>query len=155
METVAEHLGKTYRSVAVRQSENIESVFTGFAFPCLIWDHGSSLPTEERSNFAKKLLAAGCRYFVCGGAECKLWHDIVDEEWVSQHLNDPDDVQAAAHVMTTWHEGESPDDVAFFFVMNTNFDNHDFQTFLIVHSGGSASDVDRVNAAVRRHALGS
>ena len=155
METVAEHLGKTYRSVAVRQSDNLESIFTGFAFPCLIWDHGSRLSSEERFEFVKKLLAAGCRYFVCGGAECELWHDIVDEEWVSQHFDDPPDVQAAAHVMTTWHEGESPDDVAFFFVMNTNFDNYDFKEFLIVHSGGSEPDVERVNAAVRQLAFRS
>jgi hypothetical protein len=83
-----------------------------------------------------------------------LWHDIVDEEWLSQHVDDSDDVQAAAHVMTTWHEGESPDDVAFFFVMNTNFDDYDFKDFLIVHSGGSGSDFDRVNAAVRRVVVG-
>jgi hypothetical protein len=31
--------------------------------------------------------------------------------------------------MTTWHTGESPDEGAFFFVFNTNFDDISFDRF--------------------------
>lgn len=37
--------------------------------------------------------------------------------------------------MTTWHADESPDDVAFFFVLNRNFNEHDFKRFLVLHVG--------------------
>ena len=36
--------------------------------------------------------------------------------------------------------------------MNTNFDQHDFKRFLVVHVGSGAI-VDEVNGAVRRNAL--
>lgn len=35
----------------------------------------------------------------------------------------------------TRHADESPDDVAFFFVLNTNFNEHDFKRFLVLHVG--------------------
>jgi hypothetical protein len=118
----------------------------------LIWDHDSHCSQDQRVDIAKALLAAGCRYAVCGGTQCETWHDTVDVEWVREHVDESDAVQAAAHVMTTWHHGETPDDVAFFFVMNTNFDEHDFKRFLVVHVGSSAR-VGEVNGAVRNHAL--
>jgi hypothetical protein len=37
--------------------------------------------------------------------------------------------------MTTSQDGESPDDVAFFFALNTNFNYHDFQQYLVLHVG--------------------
>ena len=54
--------------------------------------------------------------------------------------------------MTTWHEDENPDDVAFFFVLNTNFDDHDFDRYLVVHVGDGQTR-EQVDAAVRRYAL--
>jgi hypothetical protein len=58
----------------------------------------------------------------------------------------------AAHVMTTWHADESPDDVAFFFVLNTNFNEHDLKCFLVLHVGDGHA-TGEVDAAVRRHAV--
>ena len=79
-------------------------------------------------------------------------HDAVDIEVAKQHLDDPDVDAQAAHVMTTWHEDESADDVAFFFVFNTNFD-HDFERYLVLHVG-SGPVKERLDAAVRDYALG-
>ena len=47
---------------------------------------------------------------------------------------------------------ESPDDVAFFFVLNTNFNEHDFKRFLVLHVGDGHAKGE-VDAAVRRHAV--
>jgi hypothetical protein len=99
------------------------------------------------------LLEGGCRYAVCAGADCEAWHDAIDLEFVKLHSDDPEHVINTVHVMTTWHQGESPDDVAFFFVMNTNFDAHDFDRYLVLHLGTSAAVV-KVDAAVRKYALG-
>ena len=68
------------------------------------------------------------------------------------HLEDTQDVQDAAHVMTTWHTGEPPDEVAFFFVCNTNFDDHDFKRYLVIHIG-SGPFAEELETAVRKYAV--
>jgi hypothetical protein len=35
----------------------------------------------------------------------------------------------------TRHADESPDDAAFFFVLNTSVNEHDFKRFLVLHVG--------------------
>lgn len=152
METIAESQGKIYQAITIKPGQKFVPPATDVAFPCLIWDHDSHCSQDQRVDIAKALLASGCRYVVCGGTECKAWHDTVDLEWAREHLDEPDAVQEAAHIMTTWHTRETPDDVAFFFVMNTTFDEHDFCRFLVVHVGSGAT-VDKVNGAVRHHAL--
>jgi hypothetical protein len=88
---------------------------------------------------------------VCGGANCGEWENAVDNEYVARHLDDSDEALDASHVMTTSHEGEDVDDVAFFFVLNTNFDHHDFKSFLVVHIG-SSDVVGSLESAVRKYA---
>jgi hypothetical protein len=150
---LAEKEGKVYASVAVDElGEFLACSPRGF-FASLIWDHASEFSDSDRATVAKTLLDAGCRYVVCGGQQCSEWHDAVDLEFVKRHLDDDEAVADASHVMTTWHEGESPDDVAFFFVFLTNFDRHDFTRYLVVHVGTGESRHD-VDAAVRRCALG-
>jgi hypothetical protein len=127
------------------------SPFPGTLFPCLIWDHDGRFTEAKRLVVAQALLQAGCRYTVCGGENCEAWHDIVDMEYVMQHLDDSEEVREAMHVMTTWHDDESPDDVAFFFVLNTNFDYHDFQRYLVLHVGTGPLK-EQVNAAVQKYA---
>jgi hypothetical protein len=152
MDVLAENEGKIYRAIAVDGPGGFVSPFPGALFPCLIWDHEGRFTDADRSAVAKALLEAGCRYAVCGGESCEAWHDAVDTEFVRQHLADPEDVREAVHVMTTWHDGESPDDVAFFFVLNTDFDDHDFSRYLILHVG-TGETTEQVDAAVRRYAL--
>ena len=125
--------------------------FAGTPFPCLIWDHEGRATNAERSAVARALLEAGCRYAVCGGKHCEDWHDAVDAEFETLHLEDPDEVEGEALVMTTWHEGESPDEVAFFFVYNTDFNELAFARYLVLHIGRGPA-MERVNAAVREHA---
>ena len=57
----------------------------------------------------------------------------------------------ADHVMTTSHSDESPDDVAFFFVYNTNFDDHDFVRYLVLHIGVGETN-DQLDRVVMKHA---
>src|SRR5687768_13399857 len=93
-------------------------------FTCLIWDHGLSVPSEEQLAVARVLVDAGCRYAVCGGHDCEGWHDIMDHATVFRDL---DQEQEGPLVMTTWHEGEAPDEVAWFFLNLTDFDEVSFR----------------------------
>ena len=148
MEVLAEVAGRTYGSVAVSAPADFTSPFNA-PFACLIWEHGAASTEDERAAFADRLLAAGCSYAVCGGANCEAWHDAVDEAVVARMVADGAD--EPAHVMTTWHDGEGPDDVASFFVLNTDFGEHKFQQYLVVHVGTS-DEKGRVDEAVRGHA---
>ncbi|HAK96020.1 MAG TPA: hypothetical protein DCM87_13770 [Planctomycetes bacterium] len=152
MYVIAEIHGRTYSASTVADPGAIADPLPGGPFPCLLWDHDGRSPAPLRSAVARALLEAGCRYVVCGGHNCEAWHDAIDWEFVNAHIDDPTGVTDAAHVMTSWHDGQTPDDVAFFFVRNTNFDDHDFRTHVVLHVG-AGSDHDRLNAAVRRHAL--
>lgn len=152
MNVLAENDGRTYASVAIDAPADFVSPFPGALFPCMIWDHDGRFTAAQRSEVANRLLQAGCRHAICGGQSCEAWHDAVDEEFVRQHSDVPDESADAAHVMTTWHADESPDDVAFFFVLNTNFNEHDFKRFLVLHVGDGHAKGE-VDAAVRRHAV--
>lgn len=151
MNVLAENDGKTYEAAVIAGPDCFACPLPCAPFPCLIWDHGSDFTDGQRLAVAKKLLEAGCRYVVCGGADCEAWHDAIDWEFVQQHLNDAEEICHATHVMTTGHEGESPREVAYFFVHLTNFAEHDFMHYLVLHvATGPAAE--QVNAAVRDEA---
>lgn len=52
-------------------------------------------------------------------------------------------------MMTSWHSGEVIEDVAFFFVNNTNYDEHDFRDFLVLQIGDDPATETALIAAVR------
>ena len=139
MRVLAEKDGKLYGAITIETPGDLVSPFPGTLFPCMIWDHEGHFTELERSQVANKLLEAGCQYAVCGGMNCEAWHDTIDIAFFRRHGEEPETVQDAAFVMTTWHKDESPDEVAFFFVVNTNFDGHDFSRFLVLHVGDGPS----------------
>ena len=112
MHVLAEREGKIYGVVTIDGPGDFAPPFYGALFSCLIWDHEGSLMDEQRFAIARALLESGCRSVVCGGEKSEAWHDAVDLEFVQRHLEDAPEVSEAMHVMTTWHDGESADDVA-------------------------------------------
>lgn len=85
-------------------------------FTCLLWDAVGTWPASARGALLNALLAAGCRYFVCGGSTCERWHDDADENLSALAAAQPD--ASIPHVGTTWHTGEPLEDVAEFFVLH-------------------------------------
>lgn len=152
MRILIENDGRIFEAENLNCSADFSSPFDGAAFPCLIWDHDGRFTETQRSELARTLIQVGCRYAVCGGVSCEKWHDVIDMEFVALHLDDSDDLLKAEFVMTTWHDYESPDEVAFFFVLNTNFDDHDFRRYLVLHIGTGPAQ-EQVDAAVRKFAL--
>ena len=152
MRILAENQGRTYGAMSIDAPGDVVNPFPGNLFPCMIWDHDGSFSEAQRSEVTRRLLEAGCRYVVCGGQNCEAWHNATDKEFLRQHADDSYDTRDDLHVMTTWHVDESPDDVAFFFVLNMNFDDHDFEYYLVLHIGDGRA-MDEVDAAVRRYAL--
>jgi hypothetical protein len=146
--------GRRFFRQAIVRADDFGNPFDGRPYPCLVWTHGAPLPPDERWELAQRLVTSQCRYAVCGGTECEAIHDDVDSAYIGPFLEDGAEDLQRPHVMTTWHAGEPHDEVAFFFVLNTNFDEHDFREYLVVHVGGLPRDHEALEAAVRRAAMG-
>ncbi|MCW1915716.1 hypothetical protein OJ996_19170 [Luteolibacter sp. GHJ8] len=97
-------------------------------------------------------MEAGCRYVVCGGQDCEDWHDAVDMAFVLANADEPGGADAAPLVMTTWHEKESPDEVAFHFIHLTDFEDVAFRNYLVLHLGAGPEE-QPLEATVISHAL--
>ena len=66
-----------------------------------------SAPEMDLELVAARLLAAGCRYFVCSGSNSEAVHDRIDDVILEE---------GTSNVTTTFHDGESMEDVAEFFL---------------------------------------
>lgn len=72
----------------------------------------AEVTSEWRSLVSDWLVRSGCLYLMAWGNNCSSWDDSVDEANIDQFFpaESPDD----RFVMTTWHEGESLEDVFWF-----------------------------------------
>lgn len=121
----------------------------GEPFVCLIWDAAGSATGDERFAFGQKLVAAGCRYAVCGGHDGTLWDDAVDFAFVLSTLDVSDAERDARFLMTTWHDGESPEKVVWFAIHCARFDDLSFRRWLVVLRGGDEELRERFATALR------
>lgn len=149
MNSAYEKHGRLYQTVTI--AAGFVSPFSNGPFSCLLWDHVGCSGDAERAIVARVLLDAGCRYVVCGGRQCEAWHDAIDVEFVARHHDEPKELWAAVHVMTTWHAGQSPDQTAFFFVALAELDGRPFRRNLVLHVGARKTRAT-VDTVVRKHA---
>ena len=152
MTLIAEAEGKRFYSLNI-SSVGPLSIGSDEPFVCLLWDHGGLGGQEpEHVAFARALIQSGCRYSVSAGKSCENWEAAFDLAWVEEYVDVTAEQQERDHVMTSSHEGEEPDAVAFFFVMNTCFDDHDFQRYVVIHLG-EGPDLINLNRRVAAWAL--
>lgn len=151
MRKLAQHGSRTYIATDSKAIASAIASFKGQPFVCLIWDHNGNAGEKEQRALAKTILEAGCRYVVCGGINCSMWHDHVDLEFVDMHNDKTGAAYDAVHVMTTWHDGEPPDEVAWDFAFLTFIEPDGVPYYLVVHIGTS-EDEAKLDAAVLVHA---
>jgi hypothetical protein len=122
-------------------------------FPCLVWDTRGEWTDAQRDALCEQLVAAGCRYLVCGGESCEKWHDWMDQAFLELELKYGEG--AVPFVMTTWHDGEAMEEVAFFLFSCTDFEEHEFMRYLILVLGESPEESRRLRRALEFEALRS
>jgi hypothetical protein len=105
----------------------------GKEYAAWILSYDRTQTASERDKIAADLVGSGCRYAVCSGFESSKWDDAVDLAYIgtSPDFNPPDE----KFVMTSWHDQESLQDLAQFFLLNTSFDFFDPAAFVIVAVG--------------------
>lgn len=154
--TTIEHEGRQCFLLSITDTSQVdlepltEQIGIGEPFVCLIWDVAGSATGEERFVFGQKLVAAGCRYAVCGGHDGTFWDDAVDFAFVLSTLDVSDEERDARFIMTTWHDGESPEKVVWFAIHCARFDDLIFRKWLMVLRGGDEELRERFEMAIRR-----
>jgi hypothetical protein len=146
MEQIASDGRRTVFLRMMAPDDALDSPFGGELYPVLVWATVDT-SAEYKQRLCESLVATGCRYVVCGGAECWVWEHAADRAYIEQELPEP--VPDEQFVMTTSHRNEPPDEVAFFFVHNTSFGEHDFTRYLVLMIGEDERVREALNAAVR------
>jgi hypothetical protein len=147
MQPFLRHAGREFHSIALDPPGRFTLPFAAAPYPCLIWDARGGWSEDSRAELLQAVLDTDARYAVCGGTDCERWHDELDQAFVLRYLDD--ELAADAHfLMTSWHTGASPEEVAFFFAYNTNFDNYDFQRFLVLCLGRDPGLQKRLEVAL-------
>jgi hypothetical protein len=153
LELIHEQDGREYWLQVLGATADFQPPFAGAPYPVLLWDTAGDRSLEDLATLAAALIDSGVRNAVCGGRECERWHDALDTAFLAQGLSGEE--YESRFVMTSWHTDESPDDVAFFFVWNTNFDDHDFRRFLVVQLGANWEVTQDLRRAVVEQSQGS
>lgn len=143
---------RRFHMVSLGRPDDAFEAFDGRLFPCLILDSAGDWPPEERSRLARRLIAMGCRYAVCAGETCAQWEHEVDSAFIDLELTETQ--RQDRFVMTTSHADETLDDVAFFFVYQTNFNQHAFDDLLVLQLGNDPAIATQLQALVKSHASG-
>ncbi len=133
----------------VRMEPPYKTPVPGFGSPfvAIVVACDSSITPEQRANLSAQLVAMDCRYMLAWGTDASSWDDSVDIAFISTDPNfDPPDDR---HVMTTWHNDETIEDVVWFALMNTNFDAHDFHDYLALMIGANPDIEAEVLATIR------
>ena len=104
--------------------------FAGRAFVCVLWNNVKDSLSPEPIT---QLLNANCKYIVAGGHDSEKWHDLADHLFISRYPDyaPPD----SEHVMTTWHQDEPLEEVLWFGLNNTDFDDYRFTDYLVLQIG--------------------
>jgi hypothetical protein len=147
MDRIVDQSGRSFGYMHLGEGEHFSSPFGSQPFVCLVWDATGTVNTVARQQLADAIIAANCRYVVCGGANCEAWHDAMDEAFLALGLEESE--YEERFCMTTWHTGEPESEVAMFFVHCTHSEDEPFTKYLVLQVGGGWETMDRLKAAVQ------
>ena len=145
-------LGQVTFIASDARSLEFGSPFPGEDFALLLWVFDQHVSADQQAKLSASIVAAGCRFAVCAGFKCSSWDDSIDLAYLETdpELATSDD----SFVMTTWHQDESIDDVAFFFANCVSFDTPACRRRVVLCVGGSTGDWERVQGSVLDHLSG-
>lgn len=140
--------GRRVLGYALSPSGELTIPFEQEPFVATIWASDQSFCAKKRFEVAVSLIQAGCRYSVCGGENCEAWHDDADLAWVNLSV-ELGAGQEMPMVVTTWHFGESEEEVVSFARDLTNFAEHEFTNFLVLVAGEGVANEARVERLIQ------
>ena len=147
MELLTTRGGKEVWLHQIERPFAFEPPFPGRRYVAIVFSNDETVTDDERHQVTRALFSSGCRYGLFAGHACGVWELALDTACIESGPDyQPSD---EAFTMTTAHEDESVEDVIFFGLMNTSFDSHDFDRFMILFVGSRAGLRDEVETAIR------
>ena len=142
---------KHLETLELNRPYRFESPFAGAEFAALIVACDPTISHDEQSEISRSIVVQGCRWAVCVGNRASTWDDSIDLAYLGTDKNfEPAD---STHVMTTWHDEDSPQEIARFFVNDTSFDHFEARNLLIVYLGCDA-EIQETFGSAADHELG-
>ena len=117
--------------------------FQATDFVAVVWACSNNFGPSERETLGKELIEAGARFIVCGGIDCEKWHDDAD----AARLELEPRLAHEFFVSTSWHTGESPEDVLFFAFYCTDFEDFEFNEYLVLVVGEQHAEMGNLKRA--------
>ena len=123
------------------------SPFGGADFVLLLVD-GVGVADGEQHALSAEILRQGCRYAVCTGRGCDIWHVSIDVAYLEANADFRlwDDRFA----MTSWHVEWDAPDIADFFLRLTSFGDFTAERFLVLLLGATPEVEREVRAELAR-----
>jgi hypothetical protein len=130
---------------------NLASAFNDMEYVCILFNNDPDISNEDQNRISDQLVRSGCKYAVCAGFNCSSWDDSVDLAYLATDENyDPPD---ETFVMTSWHENESAEEIIFFGLNGTNFDDHYFNKYLVLFVGHKKDLKNEVESAIQTQCI--
>jgi hypothetical protein len=145
MKMIAERDEKKIWFHALSRPYELSAPFQGSEYVCILFINDEATNSEEQAQLSAQIVSSGCRYAVCAGYRCSTWDDSID--MASLEANNFE-VKNETFVMTTWHENESVEDVIFYGLMNTMFDDLVFSRYLVLMVGSQADLYEQTLKAI-------
>ena len=105
--------------------------FAGDDFVALIVNNDAQISPSDQYAVSLALVRFGCRYAVCMGHDCSSWDDSVDYA----NIEFEPGLTPDKFVMTTWHDDDTVDEIANFFLNCTAYARKTFNNFLVLSIG--------------------
>jgi hypothetical protein len=127
-------------TITLRSPFDVSDIKIKSPYACLIYSTQKDVTDEEMQQVSDWIISSGCRYAVCAGIKCSEWHDSIDWSYIASDPNySPPD---SRFIMTSWHTDESIEEVVWFWLVLTNYDDNIFENFLLLIIGDS-EDIER------------
>jgi hypothetical protein len=125
--------------IHIGEDFELTSPFPGEEFSLLLWSDVEA-SVDQQIRLSQQIVAQRCRNVACGGHDCERWHDIIDECSYELPL-----------VMTTWHDGETINEVAKYFSRFGDFsEGYRGTKFAVAYVGHDPERRTKVFRAVER-----
>ena len=127
--------GCDVRACVLRRPFTFESPFGDELFALLLVVCDAKVKADEQFAICDSIVASRCRYVMCAGIDCELWHDVIDE---SDDGSDPNP-DLEHYLVTTWHVGVSPAATVRFMFQSARHADAPFERFLVAFIRGDAA----------------
>lgn len=127
---------------------SFSSPFADAPFVVLLVVEDQAITPDEQMRISQQLIHQGCRWAMAFGNDASSWDDSIDYAHIFSYpdYSPPDD----AHVMTTWHDKDTLDEIAQFFVFLTAFDSFTPVNFLLLCIGQESERYRELREEVER-----